>query len=357
MGAMKQDLTETIMQLKRALAHDFRLMPLHTPDSPVFLAIAWPNSGTVTGLKPRLPSGRGLTVQQALVAAGAEAVELRASLAQRHLPALADLPRENGLAMATAIDLFSGETVPVPAQEAYLDCADTLAEPLIYEASSNGCAAGVTRNAARLTALWECIERDAVALWWHGGLPAGPLSLDLIDRQQPRLFWWLDGRDRTTRLLDLTTDIGLPVVAAVSADPDGRHVALGSAARPLIADAALAAVTEMVQTEVGMEEARLAHDPELLQWDAHASTLTQPQFQPVNDRPSPVAVPDIDDLVTRLVRLGHRVLAIDMTLPGDPLPSIRVFARGLCAMGSRIDTVRFRRLCPGHRPPNLPEPF
>lgn len=354
---MKQNVAETITKLNRALAQDFRLMPICALDSPVFLAIALPTSEGVTGLKPRLPAGRGLTLQQAMIAAGAEAVELRASLAQRHLSTLSAFPRRGGLAMAAALDLLTGEPVPIPAQEVYLDCAAILSEPLVFDANSTGCAAGATRNDATETALWECIERDAVALWWHGGLAAGPLSLDLIDRYQPRLMWWLDQRDRSTFLLDLTTDIGLPVVAAISAKPDGRDVALGTAARPLLADAALAAVTEMVQTEVSMKDARQMQDPELTDRDAQAPILTLPQLQ-LSDRTPPQASPQrVADLMQRLADLGHRVLAFDMTLPGDPLPSMRVLVPGLCAMGGHIDTGQHRRLCPGHPAPNFPEPF
>lgn len=355
MRGMEPNATEMIMLLTRALAPDFRLVPLHTPDLPVFLAVAWPGTDAVTGLKPRLPAGRGLTPLQALVSAGAEAVELRASLAQRHLSTLADLPRDGGVAMTTALDLYSGKPVPIAAQEIYLDCAATLDEPLVVDATSTGSAAGPTRAEATLTALWECIERDAVALWWHGGQTAGALSLDLLDRQRPRLSWWLTARDRTTLLLDLTTDIGLPVVAAVSSNTDGREVALGTAARPRVADAALAAVTEMIQTEVSMQEARLADDAELALWDEHASTRMQPQFRTSARQIPPTA--GTDDLLARLTALGHPVLTHDMTLPGDPLQSMRVLVRGLCALGGRIETARFQRLCPANLPPTFPEPY
>ena len=354
---MKQDPTETIAQLTHALAHDFRLMPLRAPDCPVFLAVAWPVAEGVTGLKPRLPAGRGLTLQQALIAAGAEALELRASLAQRRIDELAALPRRDGIALVAARDLLTGETVPVSAQEVYLDCAFVLSEPLVADANSTGCAVGPTRNDATASALWECVERDAVALWWHGGLAPGPLPLELIDKMQPRLFWWLEQRARSTRLLDLTTDIGLPVVVAVSADHDGRFVAMGSAARSRPAEAALAAVTEMVQTEIGMEQARIAGDPELAAWVAHASTETQVQFRPATAKP-PVASPlNPVDLARRLADLGHRVLAVDLALPGDPLPGMRVMVPGLCAMRGRIGTGRFARLCPDRGGPDFPEPF
>lgn len=351
---MRQNQSEMIARLDRALAPDYRLMPLHRPGSPVFLAVAMPMSEGVTGLKPRLPAGRGLTLPQAIIAAGAEAVEMRASLAQSHLATLASMPRQEGLAQVTARDMASGADVAVLAQEVYLDCAALLSEPLRHDATSNGCAAGATRDAAAATALWECVERDAMVLWWHGGWAAGALPLALIDQSQPRLSWWLDQRPRVTRLLDLTTDIGLPVVAAVSADPDGRHIALGAAARPGLAAAALAAVTEMVQTEVSMEQARFAANPEVLAWDAVADLAQMPQFHRFDDRPKAMGP---DDLVARLGDLGHRALWCDLTLPNDPLPSCRVIVPGLCAMGGRIETDRFQRLRRNGATPQFPEPF
>lgn len=355
---MKLTSIDTVQRLAQALAHDFTLMPLHAPEAPVFLAVAAPTDDGVTGLKPRLPAGRGMTARQAMIAAGAEALELRASLAQNRAAQLSRLPRTDGYAMVPATDLMSGADVAVLAQEIYLDCAAVLGEPLACDANSTGCAVGLTREVALATAVWECVERDAVALWWHGQRPPLALALEVIDDLQPRLFWWLHQRERRTMLLDLTTDIGLPVVAAVSSDPDGRVVAMGSAARPVLADAALAAVTEMVQTEVSISLARDAGDPETLAWIDHAVLHGQAQFQPTaNTDSAGYAILGLEALVTRLCSLGHRVLAVELTLPGDPLPTLRAIIPGLCAMQGRIDTERFARLCPGAHGPNLPEPF
>lgn len=353
---MKPNPAETIARISRALESDFTVMPLHAPEAPLFLAVALPTDEGVTGLKPRLPAGRGMTSGQAMIAAGAEALELRASLAQRHLAEMQDLPRRDGLAMVTAVDLLSHAAVAVPAQAVYLDCAAVLAEPLQEEANSTGCAAGPDRETALATALRECVERDAVALWWHGGRPGAALPLEVIDAQQPRLYWWLHQRTRRTLLLDLTSDIGLPVVVAVSADADGRVVATGTAARPLIADAALAAVTEMVQTEVGIELAREAGDPEVLAWIRHGSTRDQVQFRAGSAAKVSLALGHAA-LLQRLATLGHRALAVDLTLPGDPLASVRVLVPGLCAMRGRAEVPRFARLCPGVSGPCLPEPY
>ena len=352
---MKPTPAEMIARISHALEPDFSVLPLHAPEAPLFLAVALPQDEGATGLKPRLPAGRGMTTGQAMIAAGAEALELRASLAQRHLAGLQALPRQDGVAMVAATDLLSRESVAVPAQAVYLDCAAALAEPLREDADSTGCAAGADTAAALAVALWECVERDAVALWWHGGRQGAALGLEVIDAHQPRLYWWLHQRARRTQLLDLTSDIGLPVVAAVSSDADGRGVATGTAARPSLADAALAAVTEMVQTEVGMELARDAGDPEVMAWTRHGSTRDQVQFRAGAARDS-AALPH-QALLTRLAGLGHRALAVDLTLPGDPLASVRVLVPGLCAMRGRTEVPRFARLCPGVEGPTLPEPY
>lgn len=356
---MKLSSADTIARLSDALAQDFSILPLDAPGTPLFLAIALPTDEGVTGLKPRLPAGRGMTTQGALIAAGAEALELRASLAQQHAAELSRLPRRDGLAMVAAHDVLSRAEVPVLAQEVYLDCAAVLAEPLRCDANSTGCAVGANRESALASALWECVERDAVALWWHGRRAVPGLALDVIDAQQPRLFWWLHQRARRTMLLDLTTDIGLPVVAAVSSETDGSFVAVGTAARPALADAALAAVTEMVQTEVGMDLAREAGDPEVRGWMEKGSTLHQPQFQALREATAGPEVPGpgMTPLLDRLAALGHRVLAVELTLPDDPLPTMRALVPGLCALRGQIHAPRFARLCPGATGPDLPEPY
>ena len=66
--------------------------------------------------------------------------------------------------------------------------------------------------------------------------------------------------------------------------------------------------------------------------------------------------PDLTAMLARLDALGHRALAIDLSLPHDPLSTARVIVPGLCAMGGRIDVARFDRLAPGARG-SFPEPY
>ena len=105
-----------------------------------------------------------------------------------------------------------------------------------------------------------------------------------------------------------------------------------------------------------MELARAAGDPEALAWIAQGSTREQPQFRASGGQKDSREMGH-GALLERLAALGHRALAVELSLPGDPLASVRVMVPGLCAMRGRTDVQRFARLCPGVEGPALPEPY
>lgn len=360
---MKQDLIGTLTLLRQALAHEYRILPMDVPNSPVFLAVALPVSPEVTGVKPRLPSGRGLSLLQAMVSAGAEALELRASLAWNNAARIATLHHVAGHGLINARNLQTGAMVAVPAQMVFLDHAAATGEALETDARSTGCAIAPNKQAATIRALLECIERDALVFWWHGGVAAQSLPLEIVDRLAPRLVWWLQTRPRRTRLLALTSDTGVPVAVAASADPDGRSVAYGAAADFNASAACLAAITEMVQTETAFAIALASGSIEARAWHNYASIQSLAQFNPAADgAPIHRHTNDMASLLNRLADLGLAALAVDLTLQSDPLPTFRVLVPGLCDMGARIDEPRFRQLVgmtnPDHFPArHEPEPF
>lgn len=146
------------------------------------------------------------------------------------------------------VELATGRPVQVP-------------RPLVFGRSggkraavpvSEGCAAGPTPDDATRAALFELVERDVVAQWWHGGRPARRLPPALmaavIDRLRPgaAAAW-----PRQGFALELDA-AGLPlaVVAAASVSPIHGLVACGFAARPGREAALEAAVLEMIQSEI-----------------------------------------------------------------------------------------------------------
>ena len=106
---------------------------------------------------------------------------------------------------------------------------------------STGCAAGPTLADATARAMLELIERDALALWWRGGQPPRTIAADTEAAQSAAVLLAQARRGSTgrqTHLLDITTDLGIPVVAAFSARPDGYGSAFGLACRMTLKDAA-----------------------------------------------------------------------------------------------------------------------
>ncbi|WP_428675106.1 YcaO-like family protein [Reyranella sp.] len=117
---------------------------------------------------------------------------------------------------------------------------------------SIGCAAGATSDQAASRAVLELVERDAVALWWRGGRRGRPVASDgPVAHASARLLGTLRRGQgfRSTHLLDITTELEIPTLAALSINPDGRGLAVGFACRPSAVEAARAAILEMAQVE------------------------------------------------------------------------------------------------------------
>ncbi|QDG76574.1 YcaO-like family protein [Labrenzia sp. PHM005] len=137
----------------------------------------------------------------------------------------------------------------VPASLCFRDLKGQLETETAF---SSGFAAGQTLSAAIEVATLELIERDAVALWWYGGRPPRKIAAPFLDQAERFQKVMRKGSgDRQTILLDLSTDIDVPVVAAVSANADGGDVAFGYAARRSVSQAIVAALKELAQMELG----------------------------------------------------------------------------------------------------------
>jgi ribosomal protein S12 methylthiotransferase accessory factor len=119
--------------------------------------------------------------------------------------------------------------------------------------SRTGCAAAPSIAQASLAALLELIERDAAALWWLGGRQPHAVSAEIVASSAVAdLIIKLRAgcAERRTSLLDITTDLGVPCVAAVSTNREGQDFACGLAARTSLERATCSALLEMCQMEL-----------------------------------------------------------------------------------------------------------
>lgn len=227
-----------------------------------------------------------------------------------------------------------------------------------------GVAAGRTREEAACHAVLEWVERDAVALWWRGGrAPAAiPFEVAVEGGLCDRLRAYRQGQDRRrTWFLDLTTDIGIPVVAALSVDRENRGFAYGFSAGANLAGACCGAFDELCQIELAdhvvAAKRRENGDGGLNEVDrkhlARASGVASdwPGLQPSRmagciapeaDCPSPAEASSeiLHGLVRKLEDCGHCVHLVDLTRMDIAVPVMRAIVAGLQPDPSDLVTAR-----------------
>jgi ribosomal protein S12 methylthiotransferase accessory factor len=220
---------------------------------------------------------------------------------------------------------------------------------------SSGCAAGVSVEAATLRALLELVERDAAALWWRGGRRARPIAphSEAPHAAAELLAQLRQGKtDRKTWLLDITTDVGIPVVVALSGRADGFGFAYGFGARLNLAEAARSAVFELCQVELGQHviEAKrresgdgALNESDRKQWrrgtafDTRTCQLLQPEtglgeisaLGGISANSPDVALSSLQQALERLEARGIATYRINLTRPAFGIPVVRVLAPAL----------------------------
>ena len=227
-------------------------------------------------------------------------------------------------------------------------------------ALSVGVAAGPTFDWAASRALLELIERDAASLWWMGGrrgkaVPADHPAMAEIRRLVGTLRQY--AQDRRSWVLDITTDIGIPVVAALSCNMDGRQLAYGLAARLSLEDAARAAILELCQTELAILLAQIkqvetsqgnlqptdrAHLERGAAIKADQCALLHPIEQNLTHSEKVVG-PELPAIASAMGRCGIETALVDMTRPQFGIPVVRAVAPALQPMPSDTVTDRLRQ--------------
>lgn len=256
----------------------------------------------------------------------------------------------------------SGEHVWVPTGLLYYSYSKGVPHDtpnrLAFYADSNGCAAGNTREEAALQALFELVERDAVATWWYNELQRPQADLSMVNTPYvEQLLEWLDTTGREMWMLDITNDIGIPVFACFSrrleADENGAEqlvVGFGAHLDPRIA--MMRAIVEVNQFYASLfalndSDLRRAFDPGAVEWWMTASVANKPYAAP--DPAVPVRTTrdyanlTSDDLLTELqttINLiesrGLQVLLLDQTRPDVGFPAVKALVPGMRHFWARL---------------------
>ncbi|MEH2503944.1 ribosomal protein S12 methylthiotransferase accessory factor [Bradyrhizobium sp. AZCC 1578] len=286
---------------------------------------------------------------------GPKALELVAAVSERRMQP------ERALSWCRATRLTDGGEVLLPADICLRrpPAQREFAPPFPL---SIGSAAGPSRDAAALHGLLELIERDAASLWWRGGqLPRSiPPQHEAGIAAEGLLRQLRDGAPmlRRTWLLDITTDIGVPCVAAVSCRADGSGFAFGLAARPSLEAAVRSAILEMCQLELADivvatkrrergDDALNAQDRIHLQRAAINADECR-LLQPVAECAAHLSLAATEAsvifglIVQRLEKLGIETFYLELTRQRFAIPVVRVIAPGLQLEPSEIVTARLQ---------------
>ena len=162
------------------------------------------------------------------------------------------------------IDLSSGECNLLPGPLVCFPYWRRRNEQRIIPQTTTGLAFGSSPEEACLYALWEVVERDAIALAWNWRLPvkkidsASGLPAQLMDRAAL-------SKDYTLHVYDITSDLEVPTCMAFIRYQDDRRslLAVGAASRGSLPEAVEKAVLEALH---GVPYVRSLCKRQLAQW-------------------------------------------------------------------------------------------
>jgi ribosomal protein S12 methylthiotransferase accessory factor len=214
---------------------------------------------------------------------------------------------------------------------------------------SNGSAAGNTLEEAILQGFCELVERDATAIWWYNRLRRPGIDLSTYDDDAYfcQLRKEYQARNREIWALDLTSDLGIPVVAAISKHirqtSESILIGLGCHLNMRIAvDRALAELNQMFWMSFPDHDTGLSglNDKSTLHWFATATTENQSYLLPatqlpptcidaIRPRSSGHLLADIDLCRNTIEAKGMEMLVLDQTRDDIGLPVVKVVVPGL----------------------------
>jgi bacteriocin biosynthesis cyclodehydratase domain-containing protein len=210
-------------------------------------------------------------------------------------------------------------------------------------ADSNGCAAAFSLEDSILRGILEIVERDAVGIWWYNRVlrPAPSLSPEAAGEVNAVIEKYAE-LGRSVSLLDVTNDLGIPAVAALSWERDtGAAMTAGFGADFDETGAVLRAITEMNQflpEAIDGGTARVAgvdiQNDSYLHAQASAKAVPRRKW---SAHPS--------DRIFQFIALGGKqeldVIVVNQTRADIGIPVTKVIVPGTCHFWRRLG---FRRL-------------
>ncbi|MDV0446534.1 hypothetical protein MsAg5_03790 [Methanosarcinaceae archaeon Ag5] len=229
----------------------------------------------------------------------------------------------------------------------------------LFRTSTNGIASGNTLEEAVYHAMCEVIERDAWSLC-EANKTGGRIIVDIDDEDIGRLLSRFEEAGVQVVLRDITSDVGVPTIAAIAddielKDPSLLCLGMGTHSSPKIA--AFRALTEVAQSRAtqihGAREDTTVADFRKQMGYERTKRLNAKWFDESDkiafaDIPCISHVDFLDELKETILRLNRAglptVIVKDLTRPELGIPVVRVAVPGLesFAMDQTRAGIRFK---------------
>ena len=271
-----------------------------------------------------------------MLKAEAEAVDPRSLV----LPQEAD--PELAIPWVSGYDLMCDKEVMVPASAVFHPLP--MEYPQLFRTNTNGLASGNVLEEAVFHGLSEVIERDAWSLA-EAVKDTGPLVSDVEDGLAADLLEKFARAEVEVRIKDITSDVGIPTIAAASDDlrlKDPALLTIGMGTHTSAEVAVLRALTEVAQSrltqihgaredtttadfrrEIGYERTKRLNR----HWFADSD---RELFSDIRSQDSEDFLDDIRLMMKRLKEAGmERAIVVDLTREEIGVPVVRVIVPGL----------------------------
>ena len=257
------------------------------------------------------------------------------------LSQFSDYSADSELHWVAGYDICRNEEILVPAKEVYHPFHRD--EGILYGSHTNGLASGNTIEEAVFHALTEIVERDAWSIAKYNRDYGEPVLID--DKPENRFLLDIASKFEQAGLeiiaRDITSDIGIPVVAAFSKDLRhgdtlpiegfGAHtdpkVAMGRALMEMATTRALFLVKNGPDGLRDTSPLYLTHDEAMD--DPRFAVRSVKRLSEMEIGFSSDITEDLQACIARLRERGlDRVIAVDLTRPETGVPAVRVIIPG-----------------------------
>lgn len=195
---------------------------------------------------------------------------------------------------------------------------------------SNGCSAGNCLEEAILQGLFELIERDATSIWWYNKINFPAFDLMLLKSSDFERFneslhvhydYWV---------LDLTNDVGVPVMAAIAQHrvSGGFVMGFGAHLKPVLA--AQRALSELCQLIPIRDQHSAPFDFDKMEEESYLFPCLEKSTTEYLECNSHILNENIENIIHRLLKLDLETLVFDYSKSDTPLSTVKVTVPGLC---------------------------